>query len=56
MFLLKKSDFDFVARSDVKGAQQAIDEGYELVGECDEKTYKITKDLHVLPKETKKKG
>ena len=55
MFLLEKSPFDRVARADVKGAKQAIAEGYTLVGECDEKTYEITKPLARLPKERAKK-
>lgn len=48
MFLLKKSDWDRVARPTVKLAQEAIKEGYTLVGECDD-DYNIIKPLDKLP-------
>lgn len=50
MFLLKKSDWDRVARPTVKLAQEAIKEGYTLVGECDD-DYNIIKPLDKLPSE-----
>jgi hypothetical protein len=56
MFLLSKSPFDHVARATIKGAKAAIDEGYTLVGECDEKTYEVTKPLTELPKPEKKQA
>lgn len=55
MFLLRKSPYDQVARATTKGAQEALEEGYKLVGECDE-TYKLTKALDKLPKETPKES
>ena len=55
MFLLSKSPYDHVARETLEGAQAAIAEGYTLEGECDE-TYKVTKVLTELPKETKPKA
>lgn len=49
MFLLSKSPYDHVARATLKGAQEAIAEGYTLIGECDE-SYKVIKHLSELPK------
>lgn len=53
MFLLSKSPYDHVARATIKGAEEAIAEGYRLVGECDA-TYRVTKELSELPKEPPK--
>jgi hypothetical protein len=51
MYLLKRSDHDFVARPTVRLARAAIEEeGYTLVGECDEH-YNVTKPLDKLPSE-----
>lgn len=52
MFLLSKSPYDHVARETLEGAQAAIDEGYKLVGECDE-AYNVTKPLDKLPQKPK---
>ena len=55
MYLLSKSPYDHVARATLEGAQAAIDEGYKLVGECDE-AYRVTKVLDKLPQEPKQKA
>jgi len=55
MYLLSKSPYDHVARETLDEAQAAIAEGYILEGECDE-SYKVTKPLKELPKETKPKA
>lgn len=55
MYLLSKSPYDHVARATLEGAQAAIDEGYKLVGECDE-AYRVTKPLDKLPQEPKQKA
>lgn len=53
MYLLSKSPYDHVARATIKGAEEAIAEGYKLEGECDER-YELTKVLTELPKATNK--